>query len=729
VQNDAPSRAEDAAERSWADGVSLVTAVSGGSYVAASFAMVNQGLSAEERRRLPAYAPGSPEDNRLRAHTRYLVEDRRAAAVGVISILYGLVLNLIPILAGTYITAKILGWFLNWTSILTHTSTGWVVNETATTSGIAFALAALGLAIFAAARVRDIYRPPEPKWISLVRMWTLRLLAASIVVLVLLVLVPVLLHLLSDTRINVEPVGFDWKSQLASIGGTTVALAGLVKSTIGRFKSKLQVLDTPESSPVGRFFERAGHAVAPWLASAIVLGLLSAVFLTWTSTAAYAGASREQAVRVLFAIGTVLLWRLLTDVNRNSMHSFYKERLSSAFAVQRKGDSAEEIPFQKPIRLSSFRRPEDRPQLVLCAAVNTDREGVVPSGRGCAPFTFSARWTGITSGTMFSGEENANPVRMLPTEQYEDIAGHRLLTLPAAVAVSGAAVSPVMGRATRAPLRLVLGLANVRLGLWLPNPMRTDLTTAPAAIKGQTFKVIRWQWHQPGMSALLAEVLGRIGLQHRWVYVTDGGHYENLGLVEALRRGATEIVVLDASGDPPESWTAFGQAVSTARADLGVEISLDPSDMKPAEGDMGAPTLVVRGTCRYANGVEATLILCKLARPAKAPWDVLAWAKQHPAFPQDSTTQQLYGDREFEAYRRLGETAASAALDVMATERLQAERAEVAKPAGRTGRVLPRPHGDARRRDAELDHRAAVLPRKFDVPKKSAPGGRRQDVR
>jgi len=107
----------------------------------------------------------------------------------------------------------------------------------------------------------------------------------------------------------------------------------------------------------------------------------------------------------------------------------------------------------------------------------------------------------------------------------------------------------------------------------------------------------------PGIRQLLRQIIGSVSLSDRWIYVTDGGHYENLGLVEALRRDATEIVAFDASGDPPESWVTFGEAVQTVRADLGVEIDLDPSTMRPAKGGDGAPTLVAQGTCTYPNGL------------------------------------------------------------------------------------------------------------------------------
>jgi hypothetical protein len=48
------------------------------------------------------------------------------------------------------------------------------------------------------------------------------------------------------------------------------------------------------------------------------------------------------------------------------------------------------------------------------------------------------------------------------------------------------------------------------------------------------------------------------------------------------------------------------------------------------------------------------------------PWDVLAYARSHPTFPCDSTVEQLYDAKEFEAYHQLGAAAAAgAAKDCM----------------------------------------------------------------
>lgn len=668
---------------SWYDGVDLVTAVSGGSYTAGSFAMVNHHEPHDGFKDVPVYAPGSPEDNRLRAHTRYLIEDPRVAAIGMLSILHGLVLNLLPLLAGLFVGGTVLGWGLHASGLLRPDPSGWQPPRLAGVLTTAALLAGAGLAVFAADRLRDVYKRPNVTLTHRLRTWTLRLFVLAGAVLVLLAGMPALLHLLTVSGPHRAAPEVSWQSQVTGFAATAGTLVGLVKATLGRVRTKLQTSATASTpGPVTGLLRKAGRLVTPWLGSAVAVALLAGAFAIWTANAAYRATWRQAVAAVLALVG-LAVWRLLTDINRNSVHPFYKERLCSAFAVRRTedGTSAQPLPYDQPVRFSAYK--DDKPTLVVCAAVNTDEEGVVPSGRGCAPFTYSPSWTGVSSGTMFAGEPGADATRegMRPTREYEELAGPRLVTLPAAVAVSGAAVSPVMGRMTRAPLRLLLGLANVRLGLWLPNP--TD-RAVPAPKDGPEKGLrarLRWQWSQPGIRALLAEMLGHTRLEGRWVYVTDGGHYENLGLVEALRRGATEIVAFDASGDPPLSWATFGEAVETARADLGVEVDLDPTTMTPPEGSDRSPALVVEGSCTYPNGVRARLWLCKLALPAKASWDVLAWAGGHPTFPHDSTGQQLYGDREFEAYRRLGETAAEEALHLMS-------RLPAAMPRGP---VLPAP--------------------------------------
>ena len=708
--------------RSWLDDTQLITAVSGGAYLAGSYAIVTHFTDPALLGELPAYAPGSPEDHRLRCHTRYLVEGPKIAALGVLSILWGLVMNLLPILAGLYVAATVLGWALGRGQVLTRTGPGWDVHYRGWPLVAVAVLAGLALVVIAVDRLVDVYRqppplqppgarpapPPEPavdSWggtepaalptptaltttagvdphpvvlHSIQRLTVaLVLLGSAAAVLFLGLGVPGLLDAAGRMHAGTA-TGVGGSVQAGTLAGAAAALVALTKAAVGRVTPKTRAAPDGSIAAPSAAADRAGlvlRSLAAWAGSALVLLLALVALEVWTAGAAGGIDSRRWwgiGVAVVVCAG----WVLVTDVNRNSLHPFYRQRLASAFAVSRTSDGARalERPYSEPSSFSSFADDAGVPELVVCATANCGSAEDVPTGRGSVPFTFSARYTGLSQYLTSAGEHVlSTPDGMLPTAEYERRAGRRLLTLPAAIAVSGAAVSPLMGRITRAPLRLLLAVANVRLGLWLPNPAVTshprwrrhpDEDDSVGRVR-RVIRLIRWQAQQPGIPALLREMTGRTSLRGRWLYVTDGGHYENLGLVEALRRGATEVIAFDASNDPANSWRMFGEAVQTARTDLGVEIDLDPTTMAPVSGTAGAPTLVAEGGFSYPNGVRGRLWLCKLALPEKASWDVLAYAMQHHDFPLTSTLQQLYGDREFEAYRRLGELAAHAVLDLV----------------------------------------------------------------
>ena len=231
-------------------------------------------------------------------------------------------------------------------------------------------------------------------------------------------------------------------------------------------------------------------------------------------------------------------------------------------------------------------------------------------------------------------------------------------TLPAAVAMSGAALSPSMGKLTRWPLRFVMGLANVRLGVWVPNPrnvasssMRRGQNEIARGLRGST------TYPRPGARYLARELLGLNHLRRKYIYVTDGGHYENLGLVEVLRRGCTNVFCFDASGG--ESFANLGDAVALARSELQVEIEIDPSPLLPKGERKLADTDSVAGTITYPDGTCGTLIYSRTVMTAAAPWDVHAYHEADGKFPHNPTADQLYTDQKFKAYRALGMTAAA----------------------------------------------------------------------
>lgn len=375
-----------------------------------------------------------------------------------------------------------------------------------------------------------------------------------------------------------------------------------------------------------------------------------------------------------------------------SLAPIYKRRLAHAFAWQRDGTTAVPRHYAKVgsteqtwARLVPGRTPPadehdrhgyldghhgDGTELVLCCAANVLGEDRAPTGRSAVSFTISRSWVG--------GPE----VGWMATDQYLDRMGRRRtwdFTLPGAVAISGAAAAPAMGKQAIGPIGSVLAMLNVRLGAWVPHPRWVE-----AMPHGK-----RWE-HNPGLPWFVREVIRRYRWEAPYLYVSDGGHWENLGLVEALRRGCTRIVTISAGGDGPHSHAAIAAAIEIARTDLDVDIDIDGLwSMRPRLGDTAAalpsgrefvrdgtePELARVSQQGYAFGTvtfranatrpEATtgfIMVIDATMIDKLPVDVHDYAERHPEFPHASTGDQLFTDRDFEAYRVLGRSITEQAL-------------------------------------------------------------------
>lgn len=314
----------------------------------------------------------------------------------------------------------------------------------------------------------------------------------------------------------------------------------------------------------------------------------------------------------------------------------------------------------------------------MAAVANVVDEDFVPTGRGCVPFIIAADRTGVV------GDRTLPPGGTTRTRRYEGFAdyGGRDLTVPAAMAISGAAFSPLVGRASARtrPVRVLLTVLNARLGVWLPNPYGQppafvgraqqerdayDATPADRRTAGARTRLAAWELlahavsiaGKPGPYRLLREAFGRPTLYDRKLYVTDGGHYDNLGLVEALRRRPERVVVIDASNDAENSFGALADAIATARMDLGVEVSIDTARLRSSERGR-APSAWTVGSARHADGLVTDVIYLKALLAGSLPADVEHYARQNPDFPRRSTGQQLYDEWDFEAYRELGHSLA-----------------------------------------------------------------------
>jgi hypothetical protein len=370
------------------------------------------------------------------------------------------------------------------------------------------------------------------------------------------------------------------------------------------------------------------------------------------------------------------------------MHWFYRERLASAFVGMRMatelppGFEFGEPPWQDPVWFSKVGPGEKEarlPKLVVCAAVNLS-EGV-PPGRMAASFTFEQD---------FCGGPLTGYIAM---DRMEGRARAAMVTLPALIAVSGAALSPSMGKMTRPWLRLLMALFNVRLGVWLPNPLKdpdyyltargvravretmTVLPEAPTLSPG-LLATARRRFRRPGVLFILREALGLNSLSSRAVYVTDGGHWDNLGLVELLRRGCCQILCFDAAGDDLEHFHTLSEAIALARADLGVSIEVDLSPLRPKKGTGESESDHVVAKFTYPNGTPGVVVFAKAAMTPDSPQDAKDYRERDPKFPTHPTSDQLFNERKFESYRALGAHAAKGAVDalnrVRVTKRMRA---------------------------------------------------------
>lgn len=702
--------------------------VSGGSYIAAAFSMVRATGGGNEQARevedghddsdpqcvtdtYPPFFPGSPEEQYLRNRCSYMAPGVVGKTQLVYRVLLGMGINLVFIALALAALSAPLSLLYGWIfpalrghlehgglcraaqAASTHAARPPVLCEFTplslpTALWLTLAIGAgLGIVMGVASIVAYRWRPILT---DITETWSLRLLVIFGTLGLALLGLPLLLSLVrgwgAATHVVEHKVHRHGSGgEGASTTATAVAGAGGV-ATLGAavlLQLRAQLSDAKAlASDVGAT-KKWYEGLTPRLRSALVYLVaavigpaltLAAVLETMTITLNLPhGWERALAAGGLPAL--FLFVYVLVDLTTWSLHSFYRRRLCSAFALKRVADPTEPAIASTPQGTPSFApgvaRERDYSQLVelsktavrgvdgkdprwptllVCAAANISDSAATPPGRAVTSFTFSATAMG---GPL---------VGAVPTQELEaacDKARKRYFTLPAAVAVSGAAISPSMGKLTRWPLRFLMALANVRLGIWIPNPRRID--TFRSASKAGGLERLRKHYPKPRGSYLLRELLGVNSINARYLYVTDGGHYENLGLVELLRRGCTEIYVFDASND---DFVALGDAVSLARSELEVHIEIDYKPLEVDPKTKRAETSCVTGKIVYPgeNGQTGTLHYARLVMPPDASADVVAYHTKDERFPHDPTTDQLYTDQRFEAYRSLGATAANTAL-------------------------------------------------------------------
>jgi hypothetical protein len=198
---------------------------------------------------------------------------------------------------------------------------------------------------------------------------------------------------------------------------------------------------------------------------------------------------------------------------------------------------------------------------------------------------------------------------------------------------------------------------NVRLGAWLGNPGPSggaERTMPPTFGRAS-----------PRISSvpLVAELLGLTDKEHGYVYLSDGGHFENLGVYEMVRRRCHAIIVSDAGADVDGTFDDLGTAIRNIRIDLGITIEFGEQIPILARG-VEPPPNVILGYCALAKikysevdghaAHDGTLIYFKPAFYGREPVDVYNYGMKNKSFPHEPTSHQFFSESQFESYRRLG---------------------------------------------------------------------------
>jgi hypothetical protein len=369
------------------------------------------------------------------------------------------------------------------------------------------------------------------------------------------------------------------------------------------------------------------------------------------------------------ATATWLLFGWAINVNEFSLNAFYRNRLVRCYLgasnLSRNPEPTTNFDVQDDLVLADLVEVERlngcRPlfplvgsALNLVAAKQLDWQD-----RKAASFCMTPGFCGYLPPVSRTGAAVVGDLRAdvagtaTPTSSPTDAAarsGESLassLTLGSAIAISGAAVNPNMGYHSSPAVTFLLTLFDARLGWWLPNPSHV---MRPRADSTPFFG--RW---------LIAEMLGRTDDGGEYVHLSDGGHFENLGLYELVRRRCHFIVSVDAAADPARAFADLGNAVQKCRVDFGVDIRIDVSALRPQANGMAQRSCAV-GSIDYPDGSRGTLLYLKPTLTGDEPTDIQHYASAHASFPHEPTSDQFFDEAQFESYRRLGQHVMTSAL-------------------------------------------------------------------
>jgi hypothetical protein len=460
------------------------------------------------------------------------------------------------------------------------------------------------------------------------------------------------LHLNESLRL---PKNFDPKLSIpvVIVSGAIAYYTRLVRELTAETK-KLKI--------AGEWTKRVTFIVAITIFSFTVAIILLSVTLSVVAALVHEDPSRVW-LSLLIVTASLLLVSFIAsipvNINRFSAHIAYRNRLVRTFLgasnIGRKYNpftgfsQTDNLPLylltgsrvdQKTIDEISngikpkIEKPSQRPFHVLCAAVNISHgERLAWQERRAVSFTFS----GLHCGGRDFGYRSSR-----------DYGGPRGISLGTAMAISGAAANSGMGFYTSPIKSFLLTLLNARLGWWLGNPKcaRESRRESPLI----------------AFNPLLKELFSLTGMNYCWLNASDGGHFDNTGVYEMLRRKCRWIVLFDAETERK----GMSNAARRARVDFDAELKII------AKGDKSFPCdyyqIRYPGDSKEKPGGLLRIFPAIVDECAWTGFENWFYKTVDKAFPDDSLLNQFFTETAFESYRLLGlQTVATAFAEELFT--------------------------------------------------------------
>lgn len=328
-------------------------------------------------------------------------------------------------------------------------------------------------------------------------------------------------------------------------------------------------------------------------------------------------------VLAVLALVLTLVAVFVLNINLTAPHRFYRDLLAAAF-VKKSDDDEDSVALEE---LNPTRRA---PYHLVNTTVNLP-SSTNPSlrDRKADFFLFSKYWC----GSPVVGYDKTSAWKMNASKP----------DLATAMAVSGAAASSHMGLDSMPTLVALLTFLNVRLGFWIRRPGHNHFPQVP------------------GFTCLMREMTGIAMSEKRaWLNLSDGGHIENMGAYELLRRRCKYIICVDGEADSAYTFPGFMTLKRHAQIDFGVRIEPQLDVIRPNAESAHSQAHATLCRIHYpeaADGRPAAtglFLYLKLSLTGNESELIRRYRTICPDFPHQSTLEQFFGEEQFEAYRELG---------------------------------------------------------------------------